>query len=67
MDEERLLSEVRESEVVKYCRDLVRIRTVNPPGDEIKAAEYVASTLKQAGLDAELVEHARTGPAWSPD
>jgi succinyl-diaminopimelate desuccinylase len=57
MDEERLLSEVRESEVVKYCRDLVRIRTVNPPGDEIKAAEYVASTLKQAGLDAELVEH----------
>ena len=57
MDEKKLIAAVREAEVVKFCQDLVRIKSVNPPGDELEAAEYVASTLKKIGLDAEVIKH----------
>jgi succinyl-diaminopimelate desuccinylase len=57
MDEKDLLQLVEEQEVVKICRELVRIKSVNPPGDERAAAEYVASTLKPVGAEVELVEH----------
>jgi succinyl-diaminopimelate desuccinylase len=36
---------------VEILRDLVRIPTVNPPGDEAKAVTLVADTLRQAGLE----------------
>ena len=57
MDEKKLIAAVREAEVVKFCQDLVRIKSVNPPGDELEAAEYVASTLKKIGLDVEVIKH----------
>jgi succinyl-diaminopimelate desuccinylase len=57
MDEKKLIAAVREAEVVKFCQDLLRIKSVNPPGDELEAAEYVASTLKKIGLDVELIKH----------
>ena len=55
-----LLELIKEAEVVKLCQDLVRIKSVNPPGDERFIAEFVASTLKTAGLEVELVEHSPT-------
>jgi len=60
MDRKKLLALVSEAEVVKFCQDLIRIKSVNPPGDELQAANYVASTLKKIGLDVELVEHSPT-------
>jgi succinyl-diaminopimelate desuccinylase len=51
---------IRETEVLKLCRDLVRIKSMNPPGDELSVAEYVASILKKAGLEVELVKHSST-------
>lgn len=62
MDERKLIAAVQEAEVVKFCQDLVRIKSVNPPGDELEAAEYVASALKKIGLDVELIRH---GPSRS--
>ena len=60
MEKKDLLSFVKEAEVVKFCQELVRIKSVNPPGDELQAAEYVASVLKKLGLEVELIKHSPT-------
>jgi succinyl-diaminopimelate desuccinylase len=60
MNEKDLLGSIQEDEVVKICQELVRIKSVNPPGDERPAAEYVAAALKQVGMEVELIEHSPT-------
>ncbi len=47
-------------EVITYLRNLLRIDTRNPPGNEIRAAEYLRGVLQQEGIACEI-----TGP--SPD
>ncbi len=42
-------------EVVALARDLIRIDTSNPPGGETPAAEMVASYLRAAGVESELI------------
>ena len=37
--------------VVELTQELVRTRTVNPPGDEEKAASLLAARLEAAGLE----------------
>jgi acetylornithine deacetylase/succinyl-diaminopimelate desuccinylase-like protein len=50
-----LLEETRE-EVTALLRDLIRIDTTNPPGNEIKAAKFLAGTLEEDGFKCELFE-----------
>ncbi len=57
---EDLLSHIQETEVVSLCRDLVRFKSVNPPGNELEIAEYVAGVLREAGLTVEMVPHTAT-------
>jgi succinyl-diaminopimelate desuccinylase len=57
MGKEDLLSFVKEADLVKFCQEIVRIKSVNPPGDELQAAEYVASVLKKIGLEVEVIKH----------
>jgi succinyl-diaminopimelate desuccinylase len=38
------------ADVVELTRELVAIRTVNPPGDEEKAASLLAARLEAAGF-----------------
>ncbi len=47
-------SELRD-EVVELARELIRVDTSNPPGNETPAAELVAGHLRAAGVDCELV------------
>ena len=61
--QERALAALDEDMLVQLTQDLVRIRTINPPGDEAKAATFVADWMKQNGLAAELVPHAEDGRA----
>ena len=42
-------------EVVDLARDLIRLDTSNPPGNETPAAELLADYLRAAGVDCELV------------
>jgi acetylornithine deacetylase/succinyl-diaminopimelate desuccinylase-like protein len=42
--------------LVADLRDLIRLRTVNPPGDEILAALHLAAVLADEGIVSELVE-----------
>ncbi|HRR54702.1 MAG TPA: M20 family metallopeptidase [Candidatus Methanomethylicus sp.] len=46
-------------EVVKLTQELVRIKSVNPPGDELPAAEFLAGRLKQFGFETEVVTVAK--------
>ena len=52
-----VLSEVAAIDVVEICRRLVRIQSVNPPGDEEAVARLAATLLAEAGLSVEVVEH----------
>ena len=47
-------SELRD-EVVELARDLIRIDTSNPPGNETPAAELIERHLRAAGVECELV------------
>ncbi len=43
---------------LQYARDLIRLDTSNPPGNEIIAAEYIAGVLRNAGIDPLVIETA---------
>ncbi|HVP17119.1 MAG TPA: M20/M25/M40 family metallo-hydrolase [candidate division Zixibacteria bacterium] len=50
-----LFQEVEE-EVTSFLSGLIRINTTNPPGNETKAAKYVAEALEKDGFKCELIE-----------
>ncbi len=60
---ERALAALDEQSVVELTQELVRIRSINPPGDESRAAELVAQRLQQSGMFADLVPHEEPGRA----
>ena len=43
---------------VELTQDLVRFRTINPPGDERACAERLASLLESAGFAVDLTPFA---------
>src|SRR5450756_268653 len=47
-----------EDETTRYLQDLIRIDTTNPPGNETKAAEYLAAVLKREGIEPTILESA---------
>jgi acetylornithine deacetylase/succinyl-diaminopimelate desuccinylase-like protein len=42
-------------ETITHLRDLLRLDTRNPPGNEIRAAEYLRSVLETEGISGEIV------------
>lgn len=50
-----MLADDLQRETTDVLSRLVRFNTVNPPGNERPAAEYLASYLKEAGLEVELL------------
>jgi succinyl-diaminopimelate desuccinylase len=52
-----MLSSIQAEKLVTLCGDLVRFKTINPPGDERPCAEYVANFLAKAGFITELIHH----------
>jgi acetylornithine deacetylase/succinyl-diaminopimelate desuccinylase-like protein len=45
-----------ESDAVGWLQDLIRINTVNPPGNELVAAKYIAGILDKEGIHSEIFE-----------
>jgi acetylornithine deacetylase/succinyl-diaminopimelate desuccinylase-like protein len=45
-------------EAVQHLRALIRLKTVNPPGNETLAAEYLADTLRSEGIEPVVLEGA---------
>jgi acetylornithine deacetylase/succinyl-diaminopimelate desuccinylase-like protein len=56
MTGEAELSETELSELIELLRALIRIKSVNPPGDEILAARYLEQVLAAEGLQPTVVE-----------
>jgi acetylornithine deacetylase/succinyl-diaminopimelate desuccinylase-like protein len=50
------MADVELAELVELLRSLIRIRTVNPPGDEILAARSLEAVLTDEGLAPTVVE-----------
>ncbi len=53
----QIIREVEE-EVTSLLSELIRIDTTNPPGNETKAAKYLAENLRKDGFACELFESA---------
>src|SRR5690348_16948140 len=50
------ISEASRAEAVRFLTDLVKIDTSNPPGNEVKAANYIKSVLDKEGIASEVFE-----------
>ncbi|MEM2897293.1 MAG: M20/M25/M40 family metallo-hydrolase [Candidatus Bathyarchaeia archaeon] len=48
-----------EEEVVELLSDLIKFNTVNPPGNELEAAKFLAEKLREEGLEPEIIETAK--------
>lgn len=51
----QVLGQINEDEVIAFHRDLVRIPSVNPPGDVRQAIDFVEAPLSAAGFRTEQV------------
>jgi len=51
-------SDAASAEAMTFLRDLVKIDTSNPPGNEIKAANYIKGVLEKEGIPSEIFESA---------
>src|SRR5574341_768356 len=45
-------------EVIHHLQDLIRLETVNPPGNEMLAAEHLARLLRNEGIEPVVLESA---------
>ena len=52
------LTDASRAEAVRFLTDLVKIDTSNPPGNEVKAANYIKSILDKEGIASEIFESA---------
>ena len=53
----QILNSVKQ-EVTQLLRELIRIDTTNPPGNETQAATYLAQYLANEGFKTEIIESA---------
>src|SRR3982751_1908672 len=44
------------TETLEHLRAMIRMNTVNPPGNELQVARFLDSTLKAAGIETHLFE-----------
>jgi len=49
-----------EKEIVPLLSNLIKIDTTNPPGNELKAAEYIYDILNKEGIDVEILKSSDT-------
>ena len=47
-------------EAVTHLQNLLRLNTVNPPGNEIICCQYLADVLKREGIESTILESAPT-------
>ncbi|MFV2038440.1 MAG: M20/M25/M40 family metallo-hydrolase, partial [Paracoccaceae bacterium] len=48
--------EARRDDLISLCQDLIRLPTLNPPGDNyLEICEFLAARLKKSGFEIELV------------
>ena len=61
--QERALAYLDDKILVQLTQDLVRIRSINPPGDEAAVATCLAERFERAGMFVDMVPHEEAGRA----
>jgi len=53
-----ILTNIDESkdEIIKFCQNLIKIDSVNPPGNEIKVAKFIHEYFEKNDIQSELIE-----------
>ena len=55
-----------EDEAVEWLQDYIRVNTINPPGNEIAGAQFLAQIFDEEGIDYEIAESAPgRGNIWA--
>lgn len=55
-----------QNEAVEWLQEYIRINTINPPGNEIAGAEFLAGIFKAEGIEYEIAESAPgRGNIWA--
>ena len=44
-------------DVVAICQDIIRINSINPPGNELDLAKYCENFLRRLGFEVSLLQH----------
>src|SRR5580704_10635032 len=52
------ITDASRAEAVRFLTDLVKIDTSNPPGSEVKAANYIKAVFEKEGIASEIFESA---------
>jgi len=52
----QLDADAAQREAAQFLRDLIRIDTQNPPGNETQVARYVQAVLERNGIESEILE-----------
>jgi acetylornithine deacetylase/succinyl-diaminopimelate desuccinylase-like protein len=52
------ITDASRAEAIQFLTDLVKIDTSNPPGNEVKAANYIKTVLDKEGIASEIFESA---------
>jgi acetylornithine deacetylase/succinyl-diaminopimelate desuccinylase-like protein len=52
------ITDASRAEAIQFVTDLVKIDTSNPPGNEVKAANYIKTVLDKEGIASEIFESA---------
>jgi len=50
-----MVENIQPAEIAELCSRLIQLKTVNPPGDELPAAQLVLDFLKPVGFEGELL------------
>ena len=53
---------INKTRLIDITKALLRINSVNPPGNEVQVANYVAKDLKATGLDVKIYSFAKNRP-----
>jgi acetylornithine deacetylase/succinyl-diaminopimelate desuccinylase-like protein len=53
-----VITDAARTEAARFLTDLVKIDTSNPPGNEVKAANYIKAVLDKEGIASEIFESA---------
>lgn len=54
---ERLINGFEKADVVGICQDIIRMNSINPPGNELQVAKYCSEFLDNLGFEVNLLKH----------
>lgn len=58
-NQDKLVKLIEKERLVKLTRELIKFKTINPPGNERDCAEFIADNMRKLGLDVALKEESK--------